>query len=684
MMFCHILIGCPSSGKSTLARAVQKANPKYRIVSTDAIRADLFGDATLQGNWSKVEAEVFSQIKTHLSAGYPVIYDATNAKRPWRIGLLNHLRQYQEVEWLGWYLKTPLKTCLSWNQQRDGAVPEGVIHRMSASLKMFPPIAAEGFTTVYDLNPKLKTSLLEQFHDKQSQFSRTVVNRQNRIQNITRHAYSDLLAFERLMYLLHILLTYPGAGNLQNTDPETLEAVIGKRRKQFPTELDEICALMSQIADPIYADPSAIAADLRWLEENGIIGSTDLRDDLKITVNEQSEQPTHSYSDLEPFQRLIQTIRLIIQEPLIWKQELGGTLNSFVERMREENLVRDDSRDRLRKDIEKVLKPYGILPDFPMKRGYFAGTAVLSQPDLIKVFRVLERQAKYLADPIALQVYETFAQRLKSAKLIEVDPYPVRAIYNRNLVDPEMVSDSALAKQSERVESAIAQGELLELGRLPERGTFDPKAKKRFLAYPLQIIFHQMGWYLGFEHDQGAKKGLLQFERLDRLFLGKPQAKNRSRSAQNKSLKHLIDLYQSSGGIFLGHDPHLQQQYLMAQASARKEVEVVIEIWFSDQIFPFISEGTQRFPLEQIKMSQPFNRDLMRKNRSLFSLRKTGNPQFPHRFRVYLPQWSLEDIDLHRWILGFGGEAKVVNPESLRSELQRKGQAILDAMMSDG
>ncbi|MDR9404229.1 MAG: AAA family ATPase, partial [Halothece sp. Uz-M2-17] len=45
-MFCHILIGCPSSGKSTLAASIQKANPNYQIVSTDAIRADLFGDAT--------------------------------------------------------------------------------------------------------------------------------------------------------------------------------------------------------------------------------------------------------------------------------------------------------------------------------------------------------------------------------------------------------------------------------------------------------------------------------------------------------------------------------------------------------------------------------------------------------------------------------------------------------------
>jgi len=682
-MFCHILIGCPSSGKSTLARAIQDADPNYQIVSTDAIRGDLFGDSTIQGNWSRIEAEVFSQIKTHLSASYPVIYDATNAKRPWRMGLLQHLDQYSEVEWLGWHLKTPLKTCLQWNRQRQNSVPEGVIRRMLEALKTFPPIAAEGFATVYELNPKLKTSLIEQFQYQQSQFSRTVVNRQNRTQNITRHAYSHLLDFERLMYLIRLVLSYPGVGNLQNTDRETLKTVIGKRHKQFPTEIDEICALMSQTADPIYADPSAIAQDLKWLEENGIVGSTDLSSELKLTRQENLGQPTHSYSDLEPFQRLIQTIRLIIQEPFIWKRELGGTLNSLVERMREENLVSDNSRDRLRKDIEKVLKPYGILSEVPMKRGYFAGTAVLSQPDLIKVFQLLEAQVHHFDDPVALQVYEKFEQRMKSAKLIDSDQFPVRAIHDRDRGDRQLQSDLSLAKHPETVESAIAQGQLLELGYLATQETYDSPAEQTFQAYPLQIIFHKMSWYLGFEHDQGAKKGLLQLEPLDRLCLGKPQAKYRSRNAQQKSLKRLLSLYQASGSIFLGDDPNQQQQYLSPEASQRQQVEILIELWLSDTGFILITEALPCFPLQHMKMSRPFNRDLMRQNRSLFSLRKTGDPQFPHRFRVDLPQWSLQDIDLHRWLLGFGGEAKVVKPDHLREELERKGQAIVQAMTSE-
>lgn len=689
-MFCHILIGCPSSGKSSLAATIVEHYSHYRIVSTDKIRAKLFGDETIQGKWSEIEPEVFRQIEGYITAGYPVIYDATNAKRPQRMALLEHLNHYQGVNWLGWYLTTPLATCLQWNQNRERQVPEGVIKRMSASLKRFPPITAEGFATVYSLNFKTKTPLIEQFSKQLSRFSRSLVNRQNRTQNATRHNYSTLLDFERLMYLMHLLLAYPGIGNLQNTDPKTVKKIIGKGAK-FETSLEEICAFMEKIADPIYADPEAIADDLQWLEKNGIIGQASLQSDLKLNRKQESDSATHSYSDIEPFQRLMQTIRLIIHEPLIWQKGLG-TLDSLVERMQKENLVDYDCRDSLRKDVEKVLKPYGILPKFPMKRGYFAGTAVLSQQDLVQVFQLVATQAKHFNDPVALQVYNTFKERMETAKFAQSDGYPVRAIHHHNLTNPETLSKSSLAQNTKEVQQAIEDGTLLPLEKISTRKEED--SNSAFFAYPLQVIFHNMSWYLGFEQYGGDITGLLGLERLDRLSL-KPlpsqaqsqlplaASKARSRNAQLKSLRRLITLYQCSGGTYLGNDPQDQQQYLSEDPSEREQVETTLELWLNDAMFHLVSEETNRFPLKQMKMSQPFNRELLRQNRSLFSLRKTTDRKFPHRFRLRLPRWSLSDPDLHSWILGFGGQAKVVSPEELRDELQRKGSAIAQAMSEE-
>ncbi|PSO50663.1 MAG: kinase [Cyanobacteria bacterium SW_9_44_58] len=678
-MFCHIFIGCPSSGKSSLAATIQENYPDYRIVSTDKIREKLFGDEAIQGNWSEIEPEVFRQIQDHISAGYPVIYDATNAKRPRRMRLLQYLNYYQGVNWLGWYFTTPLGTCLQWNQNRERQVPEEVIKRMAASLKRFPPIAAEGFTTVYSLHPKAKSSLIEQFSNKVSRFSRSLVNRQNRTQNVTRHNYSKLLDFERLMYLIHLLLTYPGIGNLQNSDPKTVKKIIGKGTK-FQTALEEICGFMEKIADVVYADSEAIADDLQWLEENGIIGPATLQNDLKLTRKPESDFPTHSYSDREPFQRLIQTIRLIIHEPFIWQKGLG-TLDSLVARLKAENLVDYDCRDSLRKDVEKVLKPYGILPKFPMKRGYFAGTAVLSQQELVKVFQLLETEAREFDDPVALQVYNTFKERMETAKFVQSTRYPVRGIHHRKM-DSEILSESSLARNTEQVEQAIENGQLLQLESLSDNHPV-------FCVYPLQIIFYNMNWYLGFERYDGENKGLLGLERLDRLLFNQalsqgrlPLAagKARSRHAQPKSLNQLITLYQCSGGTYLGNNPKHQQQYLSQDVSQREKVEVTIELWLNDAMFRLVSEGSNGFPRKQMKLSQPFNRELLRGNRSLFSLRKTGDPGFPHRFRLRLPQWSLFDPEFHHWIFGFAGQAKVVSPEALREQLQKTGNAIAQTM----
>lgn len=151
MMICHILIGCPGSGKSTLAKQIIQQDKNCQIVSTDTIRKQLFGDETIQGDWQLVEAEIFKQVDSYIEAGKPIIYDATNAQKSWRISLLEKLCKYDHVNWIGWYLKTPLEVCLAWNKQRDRIVPEEVIINSYQSLKDFPPLTSEGFFAIYEI-----------------------------------------------------------------------------------------------------------------------------------------------------------------------------------------------------------------------------------------------------------------------------------------------------------------------------------------------------------------------------------------------------------------------------------------------------------------------------------------------------------------------------------------------------
>lgn len=150
-MISHILIGCPSSGKSTLAKQIIQQDVNCQIVSTDNIRKQLFGDEKIQGDWQLIESEIFKQIDSHIKAGKPIIYDATNAQKSWRISMLKKLTQYDNVNWIGWHLKTPLQVCLDWNKRRDRTVPDDVIINLYQSLKDFPPLTSEGFFAVYDI-----------------------------------------------------------------------------------------------------------------------------------------------------------------------------------------------------------------------------------------------------------------------------------------------------------------------------------------------------------------------------------------------------------------------------------------------------------------------------------------------------------------------------------------------------
>ncbi|MCG8365345.1 MAG: WYL domain-containing protein [Pseudanabaenales cyanobacterium] len=58
-------------------------------------------------------------------------------------------------------------------------------------------------------------------------------------------------------------------------------------------------------------------------------------------------------------------------------------------------------------------------------------------------------------------------------------------------------------------------------------------------------------------------------------------------------------------------------------------------------------------------------------------LSKTDDPKFPNCLKVCLPKWTLtHDVDFKRWILGFGGHVKVITPQFLADDIQRRDQEI--------
>ncbi|MEA5575614.1 AAA family ATPase [Anabaena sp. UHCC 0451] len=139
-----LLIGLPGSGKSTLAKQLLTECPQMRLISTDAIRGQLFGSEATQGSWLLIWQEIERQFQQATSISIPTIFDATNAQRKQRREMVELARHIGFTHITGLWLKTPVWLCLARNKQRNRHVPEEVILRMHRQLRDAPPSLDDG------------------------------------------------------------------------------------------------------------------------------------------------------------------------------------------------------------------------------------------------------------------------------------------------------------------------------------------------------------------------------------------------------------------------------------------------------------------------------------------------------------------------------------------------------------
>jgi predicted kinase len=148
-----VLIGLPGSGKSFLASALLAKYPRSQVVSTDAIRAQLFGDESIQGPWSLVWYQVQRQLQQAVEQSSLAIFDATNAVRRHRVEAIALARTIGFTRITGLWLDTPLSLCLKRNRRRDRTVPEEVILQMHSSLQSAPPTLQDGLDRLIRYSP---------------------------------------------------------------------------------------------------------------------------------------------------------------------------------------------------------------------------------------------------------------------------------------------------------------------------------------------------------------------------------------------------------------------------------------------------------------------------------------------------------------------------------------------------
>ena len=707
---CHLLIGPPGSGKTTLAQHLAPLLPGPNgepalVLSTDAIRAELFGDAAVQGPWDEIRALLLQRLNEAVAAGRPVIVDATHARRPWRLLYTQVLRLPRPVEWIGWWLTTPLATCKAWALRRERPVPEAVIEEFHASLnnRFFRPNRSEGFAAIRPLNAAAGETSPANLPAELAKLDGLIRNALNRRSVPHAHRYARLLDLERLLFLIRLLTDFNG---LEESDPGTAAALTRICNPRPSGDLAERAAAYLASWDQVhggnseaYGDVEAIRGDLRWLESNGFtslnwegIGPIDPGEAPAEAISGvNGGQP--ALADPAVFRRVFTLLRHILREPFDAPEPdpdpaptTPRTIHAHLaDRLSDiEGSYRPDQVAALRYDLEHVLIPYGFLPAVkgrPRSRrhGYAIGTALLAADELLELHALLRASIDRLSDQSHKPLLHTLEDRLIRAGLLDADGmaprfrHPKRALAHRSFVE-EKRGTLADPEAAARVERAIRDRRRVWLRHLPDPVTPEQRQRGsdgRFRAWPLQLLFHNISWYLAFETAGiGSEQGLIRTLRVDRLELPAEDGNTRraSEAEHGRALERLERLLEVCGGLYFGPSIDDQLAVMAPPPTPLQPPWSLLRFSCTPQVFRLIREEPRRFAPAHTAYSRPLpgRADWTAGPRDTLAPNAAGDSH-PYPVELRLPSWTVQDDwDLRAWLFRWGAGVRIEQPTSLR------------------
>jgi predicted DNA-binding transcriptional regulator YafY len=381
----------------------------------------------------------------------------------------------------------------------------------------------------------------------------------------------------------------------------------------------------------------------------------------------------HPYSDRASFDRLLLLIATLVRHPGIGSRRDKATKEQDSLEVLQQHLqaistelgfsLPNGSVHTLRKDLV-TLRKFGILNRNRHDWGYYLGTGAMNPEELQLALNALASQATYQGDAQARRVYATLEQRFRPLNLDSQGKlfYPVRAHFNRAIVhtDPEEMMHrqqhrDTLFHELASLENAIVQGLPIEiyLSRTPYQGK--PAYRQ---IYPLQLLYHDVAWYLVMED---LENGHLAVSRVDRFkqHLKLLVPTGRGMAAQQQSLQIAHELLQNGWGLDLG-TPEAQQQERQGTLPL-----ITVKVRFFSPVSRFIQEGDRRHPRQRIRLGKLDE--------------TTGEAQYVD-YTVPLPERSLEEF--RRWVSRYMEHAQILSPPKL-VEKQREAVRRLMARYGD-
>lgn len=144
-----LLVGISGAGKTTYAQQYVEKHSNTIHLSSDEIRAELWGDPSIQDNPYEVFSLMQKRAVEALNNGQNVVYDATGITRKDRAGIISVCPKFVKIEChIVW---APIEICIERDAARERSVGKEVIDRM---LKRFQaPFFDEGIADIQVIRP---------------------------------------------------------------------------------------------------------------------------------------------------------------------------------------------------------------------------------------------------------------------------------------------------------------------------------------------------------------------------------------------------------------------------------------------------------------------------------------------------------------------------------------------------
>lgn len=130
-----LLVGPPGVGKTTYAEKYISEHNNTIHLSSDKIRAELWGNEAIQGDNNEVFSLMQSRAIEALNNGQSVVYDSTNMTRKDRSYIISLCPKFAKIE--AHIIWAPIETCIERDAARERTVGKEVIDRM---LKRFQAV----------------------------------------------------------------------------------------------------------------------------------------------------------------------------------------------------------------------------------------------------------------------------------------------------------------------------------------------------------------------------------------------------------------------------------------------------------------------------------------------------------------------------------------------------------------